>query len=86
MRVVGAGVFVFGGLFALVAVAGALGVFDYDYEPVADDKDVNQPRAFPCCEFTVRRHKKEGYVAEVRCSGSGRSSWPLQRHGWQSDR
>lgn len=42
----------------------------YDYEPITDDEELNQPRAFPCTEFIVRRHKKEGYVAESLCSGT----------------
>jgi hypothetical protein len=25
---------------------------------------------FPCTEFTVRRHKKEGYTAEIVCGGT----------------
>ena len=46
------------------------GQYLYDYEPISDDPDVNQPRSFPCTEFTVRRHKKERYVAELLCRGS----------------
>jgi hypothetical protein len=46
------------------------GQYLYDYEPITDDPDVNQPRSFPCSEFTVRRHKNERYVAEIACGGS----------------
>ena len=38
------------------------GQYLYDYEPISDDPETNQPRLFPSTEFTVRRHKKEGYV------------------------
>lgn len=46
------------------------GQYLYDYEPISDDPAVNQPRSFPCTDFTVRRHKKEGYVVELVCRGS----------------
>jgi len=46
------------------------GQYLYDYEPISDDPETNQPRSFPCTEFTVRRHKKEGYVVEVVCGGA----------------
>lgn len=51
------------------AVLFLSGQYLYDYEPIADDPDVNQPRTFPCSEFTVRRHRTEGYVADVLCTG-----------------
>lgn len=40
------------------------GQFLYEYEP-ADEK----PRRFPCTEFTIRRHKNNGYIVDVLCSG-----------------
>lgn len=40
-----------------------------DYEPISD-QDVHLPRRFPCTDFTVRRHKTEGYVAEITCRGA----------------
>lgn len=46
------------------------GQYLYDYEPIADDPEVNQPRRFPCTDFTIRRHKIEGYVVEVVCRGA----------------
>lgn len=46
------------------------GQYLYDYEPITDDPEVNQSRRFPCTEFTIRRHKAEGYVAEVVCRGT----------------
>ena len=46
------------------------GQYLYDYEPVQEGPESNQPRTFPCSEFTVRRHRKEGFVVEIRCGGS----------------
>jgi hypothetical protein len=40
------------------------------YEPISDDPELNQPRRFPCTDFTVRRNKVEGYVVELVCRGS----------------
>ena len=42
----------------------------YDYEPISDDPELNQPRSFPCTEFTVRRHKKDGYVVDIVGGGT----------------
>lgn len=43
------------------------GQYLYEYEPA--DRE-NQTRAFPCSEFSIRRHKTERYVVDVRCGGS----------------
>lgn len=40
-----------------------------DYEPIDDDPELNQPRRFPCTEFEIFRHRTEGYVLEINCSG-----------------
>jgi hypothetical protein len=45
------------------------GQYLYEYEPIDDDPDLNQPRRFPCTEFTVRRHPTEHWVYDVACSG-----------------
>lgn len=45
------------------------GQYLYDYEPVENDTDDRQPRRFPCTDFTIRRHKIEGYVVEIVCRG-----------------
>ena len=45
------------------------GQYLYDFEQIADDTEVNQPRTFPCSEFTVQRHKSEGYVVDIICTG-----------------
>lgn len=42
------------------------GQYLYDYEP---DPKADRPRAFPCTEFAVRRHKREGYVVAIECRG-----------------
>jgi len=43
------------------------GQYLYDYEP---DAELARPRKFPCTEFTVRRHKDEGWVADIVCGGT----------------
>jgi len=45
------------------------GQYLYDYEPVEDDPELNQPRQFPCTDFTIRRHRKQGFVVDVICRG-----------------
>jgi hypothetical protein len=46
------------------------GQYLYDYEPITDDPEINQPRRFPCEAFTVHRHKTEGTVVDVVCRGT----------------
>jgi hypothetical protein len=46
------------------------GQYLYDYEPISDEAELNQPRRFPCTAFTVRRHKTEGHVVEIVCRGT----------------
>lgn len=45
------------------------GQYLYEYEPIEDDPELNQSRSFPCTEFTVQRHKVEGYVLDLLCRG-----------------
>lgn len=45
------------------------GQYLYDYEQIEDDPEVNQPRQFPCTEFTVKRHKTDGYVVDIKVAG-----------------
>jgi hypothetical protein len=40
------------------------GQYLYNYEPAE-----NEPRRFPCTHFVVRRHRTEGYVVDIECSG-----------------
>ena len=42
------------------------GQYLYEYEPGAKEK---RPRAFPCSDFSVRRHKTEKYVVDLQCRG-----------------
>lgn len=40
------------------------GQFLYEYEPLKE-----KPRRFPCTQFTIRRHKDDGFVVDILCSG-----------------
>ena len=44
------------------------GQYLYDYEANPDTGTTQ--RSFPCTEFTVRRHKNEGYAVEIVCAGA----------------
>jgi len=44
------------------------GQYLYDYEANPDTGTTR--RLFPCTEFTVRRHKNEGYAVEIVCGGT----------------
>jgi hypothetical protein len=44
------------------------GQYLYDYEP-HEEEDAHHPRGFPCDEFLVRRHRDEGYVVDIQCTG-----------------
>jgi hypothetical protein len=46
------------------------GQYLYDYEPVNDGPGENEIRLFPCTDFTVYRHKIEGYVVGLVCRGT----------------
>lgn len=45
------------------------GQYLYEYEPITDDPELNQPRLFPCTEFEILRHKEAGYVIDIVRSG-----------------
>lgn len=45
------------------------GQYLYDFEPISDDPELNQPRLFPCSEFEILRHKDAGYVIDIIRSG-----------------
>jgi len=66
------------------------GQYLYDYEPISDDPDANEARSFPCTEFTVRRHKREGYVVEILCGGTvlepEAMAPPFGQKVWQANR
>jgi hypothetical protein len=40
------------------------GQFLYEYEPMN-----KRPRRFPCAQFTIRRHKDDGRIVDLLCSG-----------------
>jgi hypothetical protein len=46
------------------------GQYLYDFEPISDDPDLNQPRLFPCTDFSIRRHRTGRYVVELICRGA----------------
>lgn len=41
----------------------------YGYSEITDDPDLNQPRTFPCTRFTLRKHKRHGWLLEIKCEG-----------------
>jgi hypothetical protein len=41
----------------------------YEYEETTDDPELNQPRRFPCTEFTTRRHRVDRYLIDIVCRG-----------------
>jgi hypothetical protein len=40
------------------------GQFLYEYEPLNE-----KPRRFPCTQFSIRRHKDDGRIVDLLCSG-----------------
>ena len=42
------------------------GQYLYDHEP---DPKLDRPRSFPCTEFAIKRHKREGYFVSIECRG-----------------
>lgn len=46
------------------------GSYLHDYEPVFFKGKVEQPREFPCTEFTVRRRGDDNSVVDIECRGS----------------
>jgi hypothetical protein len=66
------------------------GQYLYEYEPSDDGPESSQPRRFPCSEFTVRRHKIEGYVVTVECRGTALQpeliAPPFNPRDWQEGR
>lgn len=46
------------------------GQYLYDFEPITDDPEVNQPRAFPCTEFEVLWDIEVKHVHDIRCAGT----------------
>ncbi|MCS7166823.1 MAG: hypothetical protein RMI91_08810 [Gemmatales bacterium] len=47
-----------------------VGQYLYEYEPIEDDDpEAREPRRFPCTDFTVYRHKEEGYTVDLEVHG-----------------
>jgi hypothetical protein len=40
-----------------------------DYDEITDDPEFNQPRQFPCSQFTVVRHRTTGDVLHLQVAG-----------------
>jgi hypothetical protein len=45
------------------------GQYLYEYEEIVDDVEVPIPRRFPCTDFTVKRHRRSGDLADLICRG-----------------
>ncbi|MBX7258458.1 MAG: hypothetical protein K1Y02_18995, partial [Candidatus Hydrogenedentes bacterium] len=46
------------------------GQYLYEYDPIGESGELDQPRQFPCTEFTVLRHKTDKYVVHIECRGA----------------
>jgi cation transport ATPase len=46
------------------------GQYLYDYEPLKSRSSATQLRSFPATEFTIRRHKENGFVVDILCHGT----------------
>jgi hypothetical protein len=66
------------------------GQYLYDSEPAGDDAESIRRRRFPCSEFTIRRHIKEGYVADIQCRGTVLEpeliAPPFNQEDWNANR
>lgn len=45
------------------------GQYLYDFEPITDDPELNQPRSFPCTEFVISRDQNDDYFFQLDCKG-----------------
>lgn len=45
------------------------GQYLYEYEPVFRRDRLERPRSFPCTGFSLRRHKEDGHLVDIRCEG-----------------
>ncbi|HMV47459.1 MAG TPA: hypothetical protein PLD20_28605 [Blastocatellia bacterium] len=52
------------------AVLFLSGQYLYEYEPIADDPELDPSRRFPCTEFTVKRYRQQGYCVDLICAGT----------------
>jgi hypothetical protein len=52
------------------AVLFLTGQYLYDYEPLKGRTSTTRPpRSFPSTEFTIRRHKENGFAVDTSCQG-----------------
>ncbi len=42
----------------------------YEYEPIDNDPELNQPRRFPCTEFSLRSQRNEKGYIDIQCRGT----------------
>jgi hypothetical protein len=52
------------------AVLFLTGQYLYDYEPRSGRLSETTLRTFPCREFTLRRHKENGFAVDILCQGN----------------
>jgi hypothetical protein len=45
------------------------GDYLYDYAAIDDGDEYSEPQTFPCTHFTIRRHRKDGFVVDILCRG-----------------
>ncbi|WP_395744312.1 hypothetical protein [Prosthecobacter sp.] len=66
------------------------GQYLYDFEPITDDPDENQPRRFPCTEFVVSRDVEGRYFIQLDCHGTALEpeclAPPFSRRDYREDR
>jgi len=46
------------------------GQYLYNYEPLKSRSSTTHSRSFPSTEFTIRRHKENGFVVDILCRGA----------------
>lgn len=46
------------------------GQYLYDFAPISDDPELEQPRLFPCTEFVISRDKNRDYFIQIDCKGT----------------
>jgi hypothetical protein len=51
------------------AVLFLTGQYLYDYEPLRGRTSTTRQRSFPSTEFTIRRHKENGFAVDISCQG-----------------
>ncbi len=66
------------------------GQYLYDFEPIIDDPELNQPRRFPCTEFVISRDTQGDYFIQLDCKGAPFEpeclTPPFSRRDYREDR